>query len=260
VELQRSLRHVRRRGLGVAAIGSDSRDVLRAFAIQHGITYPILSDPDLAVFKRYGLIAAAPTGRGVGESFLYPATIILSEKGDVTARFFEQPYQIVHTVASQLAGTGRAGDVETGWTSETSHVKILTSVSDVVVSAGTRFSLLVDVLPKRRIHVFAPGSEGARGIAVRLEPDDRFVAREPIYPQPIRHLFQPLGEWQSVFNQPFRIVLDIVATPSLAARFHPNVDGGTITIRGQVDYQACDDRVCYPPASVSVCWSLRLDR
>ena len=31
-----------------------------------------------------------------------------------------------------------------------------------------------------------------------------------------------------------------------------------MTVSGVVNYQACDDKVCYPPAEVPVTWELRV--
>ena len=33
---------------------------------------------------------------------------------------------------------------------------------------------------------------------------------------------------------------------------------GTLTLRGTLDYQACDDRVCYNPVSVPLSWTVTL--
>jgi hypothetical protein len=34
----------------------------------------------------------------------------------------------------------------------------------------------------------------------------------------------------------------------------------SMTIRGTLDYQACDDRLCYPPRSIPVSYTVRLQR
>jgi hypothetical protein len=34
--------------------------------------------------------------------------------------------------------------------------------------------------------------------------------------------------------------------------------GETIVVAGKVTYQACDDRVCYPPESAPVSWTVNV--
>ena len=52
-----------------------------------------------------------------------------------------------------------------------------------------------------------------------------------------------------VFQKPFRLTQD--ATLDKSAK-----PGSTVTVAGTVHFQACDDRVCYPPESVPISWSV----
>ena len=45
---------LRDKGLGLAAISYDSTEILAAYSKQHGITFPLLSDPDHKVMTKYG--------------------------------------------------------------------------------------------------------------------------------------------------------------------------------------------------------------
>jgi len=56
VELQGRVKALQAQGLGLATISYDSREVLAAFAKQHGITYTMLSDAGSATIKRYGIL------------------------------------------------------------------------------------------------------------------------------------------------------------------------------------------------------------
>ena len=53
-----------------------------------------------------------------------------------------------------------------------------------------------------------------------------------------------------VFQKPFRLMQEVTV---LGARLQP---GATVSVKGTVDFQACDDKVCYPPESAPVTWSL----
>ena len=54
---------------------------------------------------------------------------------------------------------------------------------------------------------------------------------------------------------PFTLVQEVVveASPE-AAETLSNIDA--LTLSGQLDYQACDDKICFNPQSVSLTWTL----
>lgn len=101
--------------------------------------------------------------------------------------------------------------------------------------------LAFDVTPKRGMHVYAPGSK-YRPIAIALEPQKSFTVGEVVYPPPDRYYFKPLNETVDVFRKPFRLTVELHAVEGAAA--------ASPTLAGTLEYQACDDRVCYLPESI----------
>ncbi|NUR53255.1 MAG: hypothetical protein HOQ29_02310 [Acidobacteria bacterium] len=126
---------------------------------------------------------------------------------------------------------------------ETMHVKVATSVKD---AATRRATLVVDVEPKPRMHVYAPGQPGFIVVSLTLEKDPAFTAAAPKFPKPEKIVFAPLNETQLVYAKPFRIVQDVTRTSR-----------GPLTIKGTLRYQACDDTVCYRPTNVPLEWTVR---
>jgi hypothetical protein len=61
-----------------------------------------------------------------------------------------------------------------------------------------------------------------------------------------------------VFEGTFRIHQDVKV--SSAAEFSNSLgtDGKTLTITGKLNYQACDSKVCFLPASVPVQWQVQV--
>ena len=51
-----------------------------------------------------------------------------------------------------------------------------------------------------------------------------------------------------VYSKPFVILLPVTATAAFA-KGRPADAGAAATVKGTVDYQACDDKVCFPPQS-----------
>lgn len=127
------------------------------------------------------------------------------------------------------------------------HATILASPAQVSGAAGAKLSLFVDVTPKPGIHVYAPGSNDYIPITVKLTPQAEVKFGKVAYPKSETMTFA--DEKVPVFQKPFRLTQDITLDKSAKA-------GSTVTVAGTVNYQACDDRVCYPPESAPVSWTV----
>ena len=139
----------------------------------------------------------------------------------------------------------------------TNHLSLVASASDALVAPGTRFSLVLDITPKPRMHVYAPGATDYQPIVLAIDPQPGLILRETRYPKPEILDFQPLDEHVPVYGKPFRIVQD--ATLDASRQGQALFKGKTsITITGKVSYQACDDKVCFIPATVPIAWTLKV--
>jgi DsbC/DsbD-like thiol-disulfide interchange protein len=131
--------------------------------------------------------------------------------------------------------------------SKPGHAAILSSPAEVNGAAGAKLALFVDVSPKPGIHVYAPGSENYIPITVKLNAQPEIKAGKLAYPKSEMMTFA--DEKVPVFQKPFRLTQDVTLDKSAKA-------GSTVTVSGIVNYQACDDRVCYAPESAPVTWSV----
>ena len=251
MQLQRTLPELEKQGIGLAAISYDPPATLKAFADARGITFPLLSDRGSAVIREYGLLNAAATGRDAG--IPHPGTFLLDARGAVVARAFEEKYQERTTAASLVGATTGGGR------SETAHMVITPSVSDQTVAPGTRFSLLVDVAPKPRMHVYSPDQTTYIPVALTIDAGDAVNVHAPKFPPSERYLFTPLNEEQRVYSRPFRIVQEVTVALTPAMRQRARTAGATLTLAGSLKYQACDDRVCYAPVTVPLTWMVALE-
>jgi hypothetical protein len=256
VQLQQSVPDLKRRGMGIAAISYDSPAVLKAFAEARGITFPLLSDPGSETIKRYGILNREATGRTAG--IPYPGTLVIDRQRVVTARSFEERYQ-ERASAESLLARGAGQDLAAGETQrlETPHLAVTARSSDSAAAPGTRLSLVIDIAPKPRMHVYAPEQKELIPISLTLDPSDAIKVHPPEYPKSEKYFFAPLAETQFVYSKPFRIVQDvtIALTPALRERA---ASGERITIGGRLRYQACDDKVCYMPQELRLSWTIGL--
>ena len=140
--------------------------------------------------------------------------------------------------------------------SETPHLTLTTAVAGEAVAPGTRVSLLVDITPKPKMHVYAPQQKDYIPISITLDTNPALTAQRSVFPKPEKLFFAPLKETQLVYSKPFRIVLNVLLAPAL--RTARDVSGGELKATGRIRYQACDDAICYLPKDVPVSWTIRL--
>ena len=113
--------------------------------------------------------------------------------------------------------------------------------------AGKKLALFVDVAPKPGIHVYAPGAKDYIAVSLKLTPQPGVKAGKVAFPKSEVMFFEALNEHVPVFQKAFRITQDVTLDRSAKA-------GSTVIASGTLNYQACDDKVCYPPESSPVSW------
>jgi hypothetical protein len=140
----------------------------------------------------------------------------------------------------------------------TAHLTFTASITPAVIRPGGKMSIVIDVVPKKDMHVYAPGTK-YRPVSMRLHTDAPLKIHGAVFPKPTRYLFKPLKEEVLVYDTPFRLRVKAVAGDAEALRVHRR-GGPDVAVKGTLDYQACDHRLCYLPASVPFEWTLRVAR
>ncbi len=253
MELQRRYADIRKQGLGLIAISYDSPETLKTFADSRGITFPLLSDRDSAIIRTYGILNGGekPGSRSYG--IPHPGTFIVDRRGRVVSRFFEDAYQERYSVAAMLPGVDRAGAPTVKGSA--AHLSLTASISDAVAAPGKRLTLVADITPARGIHLYAPGQHSYQVVRFTIEPQPWLKVHEPVYPPSAIYHFKPLDERVEVYTRPFQLRQDltVLATPDvqklLAGR-------DSVTLSAVLDYQACDDKVCFNPARIPLTFTL----
>ena len=127
------------------------------------------------------------------------------------------------------------------------HAQVAAAPADLAVQAGTKAMLFVDVTPNPNIHVYAPGTRDFIPITVKFDPQTNIKLGKLSYPKSETMTFA--DEKVPVFQKPFRLTQEVTVQDDLKA-------GTSVPIKATVDFQACDDKVCYPPESAQVAWTL----
>ena len=116
----------------------------------------------------------------------------------------------------------------------------------VQVTQDGRGVVTLSVTPKAKMHVYAADAEGYVAFTLRVEPPAAVTPGRTTYPTAEIYVFPPTGESSRVYIKPFKVtqtfVLTSAARKTLAAT-------GSVHGVAHLRYQACDDNVCYRPAT-----------
>lgn len=127
-----------------------------------------------------------------------------------------------------------------------------------VALPGKPFRLRADVIPKSGVHVYAPGNDNYTPVALTIDPQPGLVSGASHHPKAVELFFAPLKERVRVFSSAFRLEREMTITPAATA-LGPTPNQ-TITIKGALVYQACDDKVCYLPQTLPLTWTVGITR
>lgn len=248
MELQDRLPELRSQGLTVVAVSYDPVETLAKFASERKINYPLLSDRGSAIIRQYNLLNESVERESRAYGVPHPGTFMLDASRRVTSRFFEERYQERNTAASIVVRQGSAATGPTV-TTRNQHLTVTASASDAQVAPGSRITLAFDVTPARNIHVYAPGDHSYQVIAAHIEPQPVLMLHDARYPPSETYHFAPLKETVAVYQQPFRLTRDVTIAATREAQ-QALRELKTLKVSGKLEYQACDDKVCFRPTAI----------
>lgn len=260
MELQSRYDALQSEGIGLAVIFYDDQNAIQAFTEKWGIQFPVLSDVGSKVIKTYDIHNREVTpDTAFGDIRLYgipyPGTFVVDRERHVVSRFFEKRYQERVTTASMLRRSGALLSPFQAH-SETSHISVTLSASDDIVAPGNRFSLIVTVSPKSNMHVYAPGDHSYRIVRLSIDKPEFLRIHESVYPSSEIYYYEPLDESVPVYQQPFDLVQEVTIPMNDDVTKLASTPGESLIIEGTLEYQACDDEVCYLPTQIPLSWNL----
>ena len=118
----------------------------------------------------------------------------------------------------------------------------------------------IEVEPNPNIHVYAPGAEqmGYRVIALTMAPAAHVQFESVEFPASEIYHFEPLDERVPVYQEPFILLQEAVIDPAREAQ-EALAQLDALTLTGTLEYQACDDELCFDPVSVPLSFTLDLE-
>ena len=256
MKLQGARQQFETQGIKLAAISYDSPAILKDFADRHKIEYPLLADPQSKIIASYGVLN--PEATGMMKGMALPGYYYIDPNEIIREQYFEAKYTDRFTANNVLAKLFPELAEEVSQKVEAPHLGLELRQSDRAVAPGSRFNLTVQVDLPQDVHVYAPGVKGYKPIHLELDSSPEVRAMPPSYPISKTLYLEVIKEEVPVFEGKFRITSEakIGANPDFIKLV--GLNGRTVTVSGQLNYQACDKTICYPPTSVPVSWQLEV--
>jgi thiol-disulfide isomerase/thioredoxin len=230
---------------------------LKAFVKQYDITYPVLvaGEPkDLsAKLPQFLDLVAFPTSVYIGRDGRVDSTHAgFSGKatGDLYQRTTAAITRRVEALLAEKAPPGLDTSLPAGVTGNASRIAPRAAPPRVSVNADVQrrsnrsYDLVLQVMPHPGMHVYAPGAKGYTAIELTIPPSPGVTLSPARFPKPEDLYFAPTKEHLPVYQSLFEIVVPA------------NVRTGAKSIDGTLNYQACDDRLCYAPQTLPVSFNL----
>lgn len=254
---------------------------MKAFADEHGISFPMLADLGSSVIEKFDLLNPVPqwgvedglddpelakafrtyvSVTGANSLFVgiaFPGTFLLDSSGVVQERHFEEAYEERNTVSSILLRLGEDIEPVAATIVSTVQLDLTTYSSNQTIVAGNRFALVMDIQPKPGMHVYAPGADKYQVVGLTLDSNPHIRVLPMQYPESESYYFEPFDETVPVYLQAIKLLQEVVLGGDRESQ-RALSGQDSLTISGSFEYQACDEAICYLPTSIPVSWTLQL--
>jgi hypothetical protein len=137
------------------------------------------------------------------------------------------------------------------------YVDVALSACPPVVGTRPQCTLTALITPKPGHRVYAPGNAGYTPVTLSVTSRPTLTVGQAAYPPSEMYFFAPLNERVKIYQSPFRLSTVVTILGPRAVE-QASAGGSTLTIAGTLDYQACDDRVCYLPQTLPLTWTVAL--
>lgn len=257
MQLQHAKQRFEDQGIKLAAISYDSRAILKEFADRLNIDYPLLSDPESTVIRRFRVLNEKAAGINAGMAL--PGFFYIDASGVIREKYFETSYADRFTPNNVIAKLFPELTEEVTRKVHAPHLEVQLAQSDQTVIQGSRFNVTVEVQLPPDVHVYAPGVKGYKPVQLTVQPSPDIRLASSTYPSAKLLYLDAIKEQVPVFEGKFRIVQDILITASRQMTESLEATGGKIVrVTGELNYQACDKSICYLQAAVPVSWQLQV--
>jgi peroxiredoxin len=256
IQLEAARKRFEEQGIKLAGVSYDSVEILRFFSDRRKIEFPLLSDPDSKIIRMYQVLNSEAVGPNAGMA--RPGYFFIDPNGNIREKFFEAKYRERLTGNTVLSKLFPELGEEVSDAVAAPHLQLRVGQSDRTAVPGNLVTLTAEVQLPPDVHVYAPGTKGYKPIKLTIDPVSDFSLKQASYP-PAKILYLPaIKERVPVFEGTFKIRQELKANSATDFSGALGPDGKQVTVKGTLEYQACDSKICFLPASVPVEWHLQI--
>ena len=247
------------------AVSYDDRETLGDFAREQEIPYPLLSDVDSEVIRRYGILNTQVSS---DDAFLYgipfPGVYVVDEQGRVVAKSFHDSYKkrdSAETLIDAALGRIQLSDDAPITQGGEDDIRITVAVhgGNGSIRQGIVRKLVVRFELADGLHIYGePVPQGmvATGIDVEAPPGFVVLPMEapPTHPLHLPAMAVDLEVWSGTVD----LVIPFYPHGEQASEVRA-LDNDSIDIAVTVRYQACNDQECLLPRTETLHLTLPMD-
>ena len=236
-------------GIKLFAISYDSVEALGTFAEHYGIEYPILSDVDANVIREFGILnTLVRPDETEYYGIPFPGSYLVGNDGKVTAKFFNQQYQVRETATAMMhAGFGLPIDpshLSHGEVSGGDGIQIHADLMAKTLHPRQRSLIYVTLELAEGLHVYGePISDGFLPTTVLATGTEGLSFGTPQFPETKPFRIEEIDEEFNAYDGNVEIVVPVVSTIR---------EVGAAEIELKVSFQACTDAMCYIPRTETI--------
>ena len=247
------------------AVSYDDEKTLREFAREKEIPYPLLSDVDSEVIRRYGILN---TEVSKDDAFLYgipfPGVYVADEEGRVVASFFHDTYKkrdspeiLIDAALGTIVLDDSAPQVSGG----EDDVRITAAIHGGAgsIRQGIVRQLVVRFELAQGLHIYGePVPQGMVATQVTVTGPPGFATLDTQLPPTETLHLESMNVDLEVWSGTVDIVIPFYAKGELASETRP-LDSLEAEVEVAVRYQACTDNECLLPRTETFKLNLAMD-
>lgn len=265
VELQAALPQFEAAGVKLYAVSYDDPKALADFAKQHNITFPLLSDRDSAVIRRFDIL-----NHTIAESDVlyygipFPGTYVIGEDGVIAEKLFNRHFVSRASAESMIdsaLGELLLGEDEPSARAGTDEIAISATYhgGGGTVKLGAIRQLVVRFELAPGLHIYdepVPDGMVATTIDITGPPGLHVEAVEkpPTSPLALPGLDFELQVWDGCVDFVVPVWVDDGVANLITGHRLPSIDLEVV-----IRYQSCDDNTCHLPSRAQLTVSIPVE-
>jgi hypothetical protein len=140
---------------------------------------------------------------------------------------------------------------------ENNQIKVTFSANDATLTPGHKTTLVIEIEPRPKIHLYAPGAKGYLAVDWQMDQSKAWNALPTVFPTSHMLNLPAINETVPVFSDRIRLVRDLTLGPEADLQSALGTDR-VLAVAGSLQYQACDDKLCYFPKTIPITWNFKV--